>query len=110
MASSLESALSEHLLGGRASADVAHVLLAGVTVFVFWASLPAWASLSWFGLFVATAGARGLNRARALRRNPGPGAVLSLVRRDVWIAASLWGGWALLHVGADPKGLLFLLL
>jgi two-component system, sensor histidine kinase and response regulator len=110
VAASLESALAEHLLGGRPSADVAHVLLAAVTVFVFWATIPPWASLTWLGLFVVTAGARALNRARALGRATDPGAMLSLVRRDVWIAASLWGGWALLHIGADPKGLLFLLL
>ncbi len=110
LAASLESALAEHLLGGRPSADVAHVLLAAVTVFVFWEGIPPWASLTWLGLFVATAGARTVNRWRVLERATDSSTVLSLVRRDIWIAASLWGGWALLHVGADVEGLLFLLL
>ncbi|MHB1194237.1 MAG: hybrid sensor histidine kinase/response regulator [Longimicrobiales bacterium] len=110
VAASLESALAEHLLGARPSADVAHVLLAAVTVVVFWASIPSWASLAWLGLFVVTAGARTVNRWRVLERAPDSSAKLSLVRRDIWIAASLWGGWALLHAGADVEGLLFLLL
>jgi PAS domain S-box-containing protein len=104
------AALARQLLAGRPSADVAHVLLAAVTVVVFWATTPSWISLVWLVLFVASAGARALNRRRATGRGLDTEATLALVRRDVWIAASLWGGWALLQVGATPVGLLFLLL
>ncbi|MDP2959475.1 MAG: response regulator [Longimicrobiales bacterium] len=106
----VESALALHLLGGRASADIAHLLLASVTVMVFWGSVPHGTALTWLGLFVATAAARTVNRRRSLARKPEPSEMLEMVRRDVWIAASIWGVWAFVQVGADAKGLLFLLL
>lgn len=105
----VERAQAQHLLEGRPSADVAHVLLAAVTVFVFWGSLPVWATLTWLSAFVLTAGARAFNRRR-LTGDTGPAYIVSLVRRDIWLAASLWGVWALLHVGTDTAGLLFLML
>ena len=106
----VRDALARHLLASRPSADVAHVLLAGITVLVFWDRLPPWASLTWLGLFVATAAARGVNRGRVLARGLDTGGMLALVRRDVWLAASLWGGWALLQSGSEVESLLFLLL
>ena len=106
----VERSLADHLLHGRASADLFHVLLAGVTVFLLWSSLPAWAGLTWFAAFVLSAVARAMNRRRAITEGAGAGETLSVVRRDVWIAALLWGGWALLHIGAETKDLLFLLL
>ncbi|NJD20319.1 MAG: response regulator [Gemmatimonadetes bacterium] len=110
IAASLEAALAKHVLEGRASADLAHALLAVVTVSVSWTSIPPGAGLAWLGLFVVTAGARAFNRTRVMRDGPEARATLALVRRDVWIAASLWAGWALLHIGSDTDGLLFLLL
>ncbi|GMV04713.1 MAG: hypothetical protein AMXMBFR53_09930 [Gemmatimonadota bacterium] len=103
-------ALAGHLRGGRIAADVAHVLLAAVTVLVFWTVTPAWVGIPWFLVFLGTAAARAWNRELALGGEAPAAEVLAVVRRDVWIAASLWGGWALLHTGSDVEGLLFLLL
>lgn len=110
VARAVQRALAQHLHGGRASADVAHVVLAALTVFVFWSVVPGWTGLAWLAAFVLTAGARALNRHRAIRPDTEADEVLSVVRRDVWIAASLWGGWALLLTGVGTEGLLFLLL
>jgi PAS domain S-box-containing protein len=106
----VELASAQHLLGGRAPADVFHLLLASVTVWVFWGAIPAWAGLAWLGAFVVSGVGRWINRRRALGASSSAREIRGLVRRDVWIAASLWGGWAFLHVGADTESLLFLLL
>jgi len=103
-------ALTGFLLAGRFSADVAHITLAALTVFVFWGVDPAWASLAWFACFVGTTLARALNRKRVLSELTDPRAILWLLRRDVWIAALLWGGWAVLHADASPPDLALLLL
>ena len=106
----LQGALARHLLGGRASADLAHILLATLTVFVFWGATGPWAGLLWLTAFVLTAAARAVNRRRASAGLNTPRGIIGLVRRDVWIAAFLWGGWAMIHAGAAPKELAYLLL
>ncbi len=106
----LRAALAKHLLELRGPADVAHVLLATVTVFVFWAAVRHWEALAWLALFVIAAAARLYNRRHELAATEDAEAIIRLVRRDVWISAILWGGWALLNVGAAPSMLLFIVL
>lgn len=110
VAGELEASLTRHLMAGRNSADVAQVLLAAVTVFVFWDAVAAWMGLAWLGAFVFSATARAINRAKVVPDLQGPGALLGAIRRDVWISASLWGGWALLLIGATEIELAYLVI
>ncbi|HKJ03055.1 MAG TPA: hypothetical protein VJ997_11390, partial [Longimicrobiales bacterium] len=105
----VEGALARTLLGGRTGADVGQLLAAALTVFLFWGVTPHWMGLLWLGAFASTGAARAVNRRRSAAAAGSTQAILALVRRDVWISASLWGGWALLHAGADPKSLAFML-
>ncbi|MEQ9400340.1 MAG: response regulator [Longimicrobiales bacterium] len=104
----LQEALTRHLAAGRPTADVGQVALAFATVFIFWDELPWWAAGGWLALFVVTAAARFAYRRRASRTLDGA-AFRALVRRDVWMSASLWGGWALLLTGAPVAELTLLL-
>ena len=105
----VDRALADHVLGARTPADVGQMLLACVTVFLFWGVTPHWMGMLWLAAFVATGAARAMNRKRSAALAESPSALLALVRRDVWISASLWGGWALVHLGADPTSLGFML-
>jgi len=86
-------------------------LLAVVTVVVFWPVVPWWMGVGWLALFLASSGARAAYRRRMADQLEGEGGrLVAMVRRDVWLSTLLWGGWALLMVGAAPKELAFLLI
>ncbi len=95
----LEAALTEHLASGRPTADAGQIGVAIFTVVAFWDAMPAWMCLTWLGLVIVTAALRTLNR-RALEDTEGSDRRL-FVRRDVWLSAALWGGWALLVTGTS---------
>ncbi len=104
IADELRGALARHLLGGRRTADLGQSVVAAVTVLIFWPAVPWWMGLGWLGLFLAATAARAVHRRQAVPDLEGrPAAVLGLLRRDVWLSALMWAGWALLMVGATTK-------
>jgi PAS domain S-box-containing protein len=109
VAADSEGALVAHLLGGRISADVGQLGVAAVAVWVFWDVIPVAAATTWMTVFVLGVVARTAFRRYAIRPDTPGEEILSIVRRDVWIGAAMWGAFTFLVMGAPVRHMAMLL-
>ncbi|MDA0313436.1 MAG: PAS domain-containing protein [Gemmatimonadetes bacterium] len=85
-------------------------MLAALVVFVGWGVVDAVVALGWFALFVTLAAARATWRGRVAPSITDSRRLRSVLRRDVWVSALLWGVWSMLLIGASVLNLAMLMI
>ena len=79
----------DHLQGGRNAADIGQLGVALVAVWIFWGAVSSTVALTWIGLFALGLVLRVGYRTYAITDDTPASQVLSIVRRDVWLSATL---------------------